>query len=388
MLKVGLTGGIACGKSRVLRGLAAAGLPTLDLDQVSHQVLAPGGAAYADVVRAFGQEIVGEGGVIDRKRLGALVFQDRAARERLNAIVHPRVREQEARESVAWAAAGQPMGITDAALLVETGAHLRFDRLVVVHCPPELQLQRLTARDSLDEAAARARIAAQMPIEDKRRYGHLTVDTSGPLADTDAQASALVATLRALATQRPARAREPRARILGGLVHGYQDGPGGLTPTALLGAVVRDGGLDLMRLARELQPAVTGAWFAPGSRAPGSGPASLGVSVAAWTAARRGGDLDLAASIMASLARLSGVSATESAEAVLGALLCLARLCDGEGEVGGATPELRALAERWGGAAPPDPITPAALATLAGMDAGATEAQAPEAARLLAALFQ
>ena len=149
-----------------------AGLATLDLDLVAHDVMAPGAAAYDAVVAEFGPGIVGAGGRIDRPALAGRVFADPGARNRLNALVHPRVREEEDRRAAALAAADAALLVTDAALLVEAGYHLRFDRLVVVHCPPEEQLRRLRLRDGLDEPAARARLRAQMPIDEKRSFAH------------------------------------------------------------------------------------------------------------------------------------------------------------------------------------------------------------------------
>src|SRR2546427_3185758 len=124
ILRVGLTGGIACGKSYVLRRLAAAGLATLDLDEVAHEVMAPGGAAHADVVREFGSGILAADGKVDRKRLGDVVFADPSARARLNALVHPRVREEEARRAAAADRGPGTVVVTDAALLVGAGGPL------------------------------------------------------------------------------------------------------------------------------------------------------------------------------------------------------------------------------------------------------------------------
>ena len=151
MLRVGLTGGIACGKSLVLRRLAERGCRTLDLDAVARAVTAPGSEALAEIRAAFGDSVLDASGALDRPALGALVFHDAAARQRLNRIVHPRVRAAEA----GWAAGfgarrvREPCWSPTRALLVESGVHLRFDRLVVVHCTPEQQLR----------AAARARRA-------------------------------------------------------------------------------------------------------------------------------------------------------------------------------------------------------------------------------------
>ena len=143
MLRVGLTGGIASGKSRVLERFAAAGFVTLDLDRVAHDVMAPGGAAHAAVLAAFGRGVRAADGSIDRKKLGPIVFGDAEARERLNAIVHPCVRDEEARRLAAVPARAGAVSVSDAALLVESGGHLRYDRLVVVWCSPEEQLRRL-----------------------------------------------------------------------------------------------------------------------------------------------------------------------------------------------------------------------------------------------------
>jgi dephospho-CoA kinase len=158
VLRVGLTGGIACGKSHVLRRLRSLGLATLDLDEVSRDVVAPGTPALAEIAAAYGTDVLTADGSLDRAALGQVVFSDPSARARLNAIVHPRVRAAEARWAAARGAAGDAVAVTDATLIVEAGAHLRFRRVVVVHCDPAQQLARLQARDGLDEAAARARV--------------------------------------------------------------------------------------------------------------------------------------------------------------------------------------------------------------------------------------
>jgi len=213
MLRVGLTGGIACGKSHVLRRLELRGCRTLDLDRVAHDVMVPGGSAYADVLAAFGPAILRSDGAVDRKALAALVFQDLVARDRLNGIVHPLVRIEERRWVAALAGKADAVIVVDAALLVEGGLHLRFDRLIVVHCAPEEQLRRLMARDALSREDAEARLRAQMPVAEKRRFAHLQLDTSGSPDDTDARADALAATLFALA-QTPVKPRVvPRAAL-------------------------------------------------------------------------------------------------------------------------------------------------------------------------------
>ena len=232
VLRVGLTGGIACGKSRVRRRLAAAGFGTLDLDAVAHEMIAPGGPAYDDVVAAFGRGILAADGTVDRKALGARVFADAAARAELNALVHPRVRDEEARRAAAHAAAGGRVFVTDAALLVEAGLHLRFDRLVVVDCEGGEQLRRLVARDGIDEAAARARIEAQMPAAEKRRFAHIALDASGtPGSHGRGRGAARPPSSRSWPSIRP-RARRVRETAVRGalLAGGPAHGPRGLDP--------------------------------------------------------------------------------------------------------------------------------------------------------------
>ncbi len=188
MLTVGLTGGIASGKSFVLGLLRELGCETIDADQVAHRVMEPGQPAYSELLVRFGEEIVGEGGQIDRARLGAIVFASESERQALNAIVHPRVYEAQA----AWlreVAVRDPRAIAviDAALMIETGSFRRFDKVVVVHCTPELQLERLMQRNGLTREAAQARIAAQMPVSEKLRYADYRIETSAGFEDTRRQ---------------------------------------------------------------------------------------------------------------------------------------------------------------------------------------------------------
>jgi len=358
LLRVGLTGGIACGKSHVLRRLRAAGLGTLDLDHVAHDVMAPGGAAYDDVVRSFGPGILGPDGVIDRRVLGEVVFKDAAARTRLNALVHPRVREEEGRRAAALRAGGATVIVSDAALLVEAGVHLRFDRLVVVHCPPAEQRERLVQRDGLSAPAAEARVSAQMPIEEKRRFGHFEVDTSGSLADTDRQSDALAARLAALAASTPEPLRIAPSRALGSLVHGPAAGPRGLHPSLVLADIVAAGGPEMERLARLLSPPAAGPWYrAAASDAPGVGPDALAAPLALWALARGGRDPDFLAAAAASTARLTHADRAAIAGAVLYALALADTLASGRTPPGAdAIAEWTTLAARWGDAPPPAAI--------------------------------
>lgn len=367
MLRVGLTGGIASGKSHVLARLAAAGCHTLDLDAVAHRVIAPGGAAYDDVVRAFGHEILAPDASVDRKALGAVVFSDAAARARLNAIVHPRVREEEAGWARARAAERGAVLAVDAALLVESGVHLRFDRLVVVHCGEAEQLQRLMRRDGTDEAAARSRLAAQMPAEEKRRFAHFEVDSSGRLEDTDRATDRLAAGLRHLASAPPPRVDVPLERALGCLAHGPARGPRGLDPFRLLGEIAGAGGLEMERAARLLDPPTDGPWYRS-ARAleAGPGPETLAGPLVLWALARGAPDPPFVLAASASLARLTHLDAAAVAGACLWALALHEVMAGGRvpADLTERLPEWSALAERWAGA-PPQPAVAAALRSAA-----------------------
>jgi dephospho-CoA kinase len=391
MLKVGLTGGIACGKTQVVRVLAGAGLPTLDLDQVAHEVMSPGGAAYDDVVAAFGAGILEPAGTIDRKRLGAVVFADPLARARLNALVHPRVREQEGRVAAAWEADGAPAAIIDAALLVETGIHLRFDRLAVVHCPPSVQLARLMARDGSSEADARARIDAQMPIGEKTTFAHLRVDTSGSPKDTEAGALRLSEEIRALASRRPERLTGRREAMLGALVHGYAQGPGGLVPAALLAETAASRGLDLRRVGRLLAPPIGDPWYAARPPLPGPGPMALAAAAAVWCGATRGSDPPFLASAMASLGRLVGAPPEDSAAGVALGLACLDRIA-GHTQASSSVspPEWSDLARSWTGHPGPERVDgdPKTAILLAGIERGVAPSLAPGMAQLIEELIR
>ena len=200
MLKVGLTGGIAVGKSYVLGVLRELGCEVSDADTLAHQAVEPGKPAYQDIVNEFGRAVLNEDGTINRAALGGLVFTDAAKRESLNAIVHPRVFEAQA-EWLAAVAARDPhaIAVLDAALMIETGSYKRFDKVVVVWCEPALQLERLMARNNLPRAQAEARIAAQMPSAEKLKYADIAINTSLGFEDTRQQVEALYAQLRALA---------------------------------------------------------------------------------------------------------------------------------------------------------------------------------------------
>jgi dephospho-CoA kinase len=196
VLSVGLTGGIACGRTTVGAILARLGACVVDMDDLAHRLVAPGGAAVDAVVEAFGPEYRDDHGGIKRRMLGALVFTDESARSRLESILHPLIlKEAERIIGDFGRARGRGIAVTDAALLVETSGYRRYDRLVVVACDPELQLRRLMARDGLSEQDARLRIAAQAPLESKKALADFVIDTSGTLAETEARTHEVYAML-------------------------------------------------------------------------------------------------------------------------------------------------------------------------------------------------
>ncbi len=188
MLKVGLTGGLATGKTHVANTLARLGCRVLSADQLGHEVLLPGAEAYDDVVREFGSSILGSDGRIDRRALAAEVFDRPERLEKLNSLVHPHVIRRE-EQWLAQLAAGEPsaIAVVEAAILIETGSYKRFDRLILTICPPETQIRRHMERSGETEAEARSRVARQMPLEAKRRYADYVIDTSGSREDTDRQ---------------------------------------------------------------------------------------------------------------------------------------------------------------------------------------------------------
>jgi dephospho-CoA kinase len=198
MLKVGLTGGIACGKTVVRRRLEERGIPTLDADAVVHRLLQSGTDVTREIAEIFGDAVIAPDGSVDRKALAAIVFNDEEALRKLNAVVHPAVWREIERFFEEREKASDPVAVVDAALMIETGSVRRYDRVVVVHCLPELQLERLMARDGLSREDALRRIRSQMPIEEKRPFADFLVDTSGSIEETLKQADDLASHLQRL----------------------------------------------------------------------------------------------------------------------------------------------------------------------------------------------
>jgi dephospho-CoA kinase len=192
----GLTGGIASGKSTVAAAFRALGAPIVDADELARAIVAPGATALDEIATRWPAAIAPDG-TLDRKALGAVVFADPAARRELEAITHPRIRAASADALAALAAAGHAATIYEAALLVENRLHEAMAGTVVVAVPEDVQLARLIARDGLDEAAARARLAAQLPLADKLAVATWVVDNAGSVEDTGRQVAAIWDAMRA-----------------------------------------------------------------------------------------------------------------------------------------------------------------------------------------------
>ncbi len=201
MLKVGLTGSIAVGKSFVLSVLSELGCHVIDADKIAREVVEPGSEGWKSLRDYFGESVLSEDGTLDRSALGAIIFGDEEKRTKLNAILHPLIiaaqdkliRELEMKD---------PAGIViiDAALMIESGGYRRLDKLIVVHCRPEIQLQRLMIRNGLSREEAEQRIASQMPQEEKKKYADFLIDTSGDFEDTRAQVLCVYEELKKITT--------------------------------------------------------------------------------------------------------------------------------------------------------------------------------------------
>jgi len=206
MLRVGLTGGIASGKTTVAAMLRELGCHVIEADKIAHRLIESGGAAYNEVVREFGPGVLTSDGRVDRAKLGAIVFADASRLTRLNAIVHPPVLDAQDRELDAIERAEpHAIAVVEAALLIEAGYAPKLDCLVVTWCTPEQQLARLTQKGAgreLTVEQARQRIASQMPVEEKRRMADEEIDCSGSLEHTREQVVALVAKFKKMEADR------------------------------------------------------------------------------------------------------------------------------------------------------------------------------------------
>jgi dephospho-CoA kinase len=185
MLRVGLTGSIGVGKSFVGSLFVELGCKLLDADDTAREVVLPGTQGLRAVVAEFGGDVLRSDGTLDRKHLAAIVFDDQQNRQKLNAILHPLIIERQDQIMRDWEISDPDgIGIIDAALMIESGGYKRFDKLIVVHCRPEVQLERLILRNELSREEAQRRIDSQMPQEEKQRFADFLIDTSDGFEQT------------------------------------------------------------------------------------------------------------------------------------------------------------------------------------------------------------
>ena len=210
MLKVGLTGSIAVGKSFILGVIAELGCRVLDADTTAREAVALGSPGLRAIVEAFGTEVLHADGTLDRMKLGSIVFADENQRQRLNSILHPFIIAAQDAQIRRWEQ-DDPHGIAvvDAALMIESGGYQRFDKLIVAHCRPQIQLERLRSRDRLTREEAQRRIAAQMPQEEKKRHANYLIDTSEGFEAARLQTEAVYRELRDLSETQPGPKASP-----------------------------------------------------------------------------------------------------------------------------------------------------------------------------------
>ena len=196
MLRVGLTGSIGVGKSFVAGVLAELGCHLLDADVTAREVVAPTSVALEKVVAEFGADVLQSNGALDRTKLGNLVFSDPGRRATLNSILHPYIIARQDELMREWEAVS-PNGIAvvDAALMIESGGYQRFDKLIVVHCRPEIQIQRVMSRNNFSREEAEQRIRAQMSQDEKKKFADYLIDTSDGFDDTRRQTEKVYAAL-------------------------------------------------------------------------------------------------------------------------------------------------------------------------------------------------
>lgn len=200
MLRVGLTGGLASGKSFVAARLSELGCHVIRADDLGHAVLVPGAEAWGPVVAAFGNGILKENGEIDRRKLGELVFNNPERLAVLNAIMHPPIfRRQEKFVAAAQAADPNGIAIVEAAIVFETGSHGRYQKVIVASCPQERQIERAIKRDRLTREQVMARLARQMPLHEKAGRADYVIDTSGTKEETLRQTDKVYESLRSIA---------------------------------------------------------------------------------------------------------------------------------------------------------------------------------------------
>lgn len=202
MLRVGLTGSIAVGKSFVSGVLAELGCRVLDADESARRVVEPGSEGLRAVVEAFGMDVLRVDGTLDRAKLGAKIFEDEDSRNLLNSILHPLIIAEQDATLQRWEMENRhSIGVVDAALMIESGGYKRFDKLIVVHCLVDVQIERLMRRNGLSLEEAERRVAAQMPQDEKLRYADFTIDTTEGFEEARRQTVQVYETLRRLADE-------------------------------------------------------------------------------------------------------------------------------------------------------------------------------------------
>jgi dephospho-CoA kinase len=199
MLRIGLTGGLASGKTFVGRALSEMGCFLIEADELGHQVMAKGAEAYQPILDEFGADILNQQGEIDRRKLGSIVFENPGLLKKLNAIVHPAVRVRSTQLAEAFVRR-EPRGIIvyEAAILIETGSFRDYDRLIVASCTKEQQVERAILRDHLTREEVESRLRRQMPLEEKVKYADYVIDTSGTKEHTFDETRTVYASLRSL----------------------------------------------------------------------------------------------------------------------------------------------------------------------------------------------
>ncbi|MFH1115614.1 MAG: dephospho-CoA kinase [Pseudomonadota bacterium] len=199
MLVVGLTGGIASGKSTVSSLLQQMGVPVICADELAHEAVKPGAPALEEIRREFGDETIDEEGNLDRAAMARLVFHDPALRRKLESIIHPRVSEGKNKRLAVFRGQGHDVAVVDVPLLYESGWEKAFDLVVVVYVTRDVQERRLVERDGMSLDEAHARLEAQMPIDEKRDRADKLVDNTGSLQRTREQVESLLKELRIMA---------------------------------------------------------------------------------------------------------------------------------------------------------------------------------------------
>jgi dephospho-CoA kinase len=205
MLIVGLTGGIASGKSTVDRMFEDAGIPVICSDELAHQVVEPGSPALEQIREVFGEDVLNEDGSLDRAAMGTVVFHDEIKRKALESIIHPRVAEERDKLVRHFEGQGYEIMVVDVPLMYEAGWDKDSDHIIVVYTPRSVQLQRLMERDSMSREDAYSRIEAQASMEEKRKKADFLIENTGDPAYTRAQVADLIQHLEVLAEEMKTR---------------------------------------------------------------------------------------------------------------------------------------------------------------------------------------